>query len=489
MPTAPRLARRAAIAVLLTLGFYLLALGIAGLLLYLPYAEWTYVGQLHLKLALVCILAAGVIIWSIMPRWDRFVPPGPQLRAADHPELFRHLREVAVATGQPLPAEVYAVAEMNAWVMDRGGLLGLGSRRVMALGLPLLKILTVSQARAVIAHEFGHFYGGDTKLGPWIFRTRQALGRTIDALGEQGSVLQKPFLWYGNAFLKITQGISRGQEFTADRLAAETAGGAAMKSALTALHRSGHAFDSYWENEFTPALQRGYYPPLLEGYAAFIATPAIAAALEEELSAELAAGESDPFASHPALRERLAALRDEVGPQALDATPALLLLGEVAALEVQLVKGAVDPAAHAAMQPLDWHQAAEQVWLPFWEERIQDCPVIPAVTLAELPGLLENRADLARQLTGDEVPTSWEEERDALLAFLLGATLTVTLARRGWRISTLPGAEVLACRGEHQLHPFAQVKQLVSGELSRMAWQELCAGTALSDIPLAPAVA
>lgn len=166
MKNAPSLARRAAIAVLLTIGFYLLALGIAGLLLYLPYAEWTYAGQIHIKLAVVCLIAAGVILWSIMPRWDRFAAPGPELRAQDHPELFRQLQAIAAATEQPLPTEVYAVADMNAWVMDRGGLLGFGSRRVMALGLPLLKILTVSEARAVIAHEFGHFYGGDTKLGP-----------------------------------------------------------------------------------------------------------------------------------------------------------------------------------------------------------------------------------------------------------------------------------------------------------------------------------
>lgn len=486
MQTASSLARRAAIAVLLTIGFYLLALGIAGLLIYLPYAEWTYAGQIHIKLALLCVIAAGVIIWSIVPRWDRFTAPGPELREADHPELFRHLREVAAATGQPLPAEVYAVADMNAWVMDRGGMLGMGSRRVMGLGLPLLKILNVSEARAVIAHEFGHFYGGDTKLGPWIFRTRQALSRTINALGEEGSLLQKPFLWYGNGFLRITQGISRSQEFTADRLAAETAGGGAMKSALIALHRSGNAFDSYWQNEFGPALQRGFHPPLLEGYVAFIATPTIAASLEQALNTELAEGASDPYASHPSLRERLAALRDEVGPQALNPAPGLSLLGDLAGLEAQLVKCAIGPAAHAAIQPLDWTQAATQIWLPIWEERVQGCPEIPAVTLAEIPGLLTDRANLARQLTGDEHPTTWEEERDALLGFLLAAILTVNLARRGWSLSALPGAEVIAQNHTHQLQPFSQIKQLVSGELSADAWQELCAGAALSDIALAP---
>lgn len=52
--------------------------------------------------------------------------------------------------------------------------MGVGSKRVMGLGLPLLNALTVSELRAVLAHEFGHFVGGDTSLGKWIHKTRSA---------------------------------------------------------------------------------------------------------------------------------------------------------------------------------------------------------------------------------------------------------------------------------------------------------------------------
>jgi Zn-dependent protease with chaperone function len=82
----------------------------------------------------------------------------------------------------------------------------------MGLGLPLLRVLTISQLRAVLAHEFGHYYGGDTKLGPWIYKTRSAIGRTLDSLrGHEGwsSLLQLPFLWYGKMFLRITHAVSR----------------------------------------------------------------------------------------------------------------------------------------------------------------------------------------------------------------------------------------------------------------------------------------
>jgi Zn-dependent protease with chaperone function len=91
-----------------------------------------------------------------------------------------------------MPAEVYLVPDVNAWVMQRGGLMDFGSRRVMGLGLPLMRILTCSQLRAMLAHEFGHYHGGDTKIGPWIYKTRGAIVRTVNSLGS-GSWLQKPF--------------------------------------------------------------------------------------------------------------------------------------------------------------------------------------------------------------------------------------------------------------------------------------------------------
>jgi len=55
-----------------------------------------------------------------------------------------------------MPKEVYLIADVNASVAQRGGILGVGSRRVVGLGLPLTRILSVAQLRAVLAHEFGH---------------------------------------------------------------------------------------------------------------------------------------------------------------------------------------------------------------------------------------------------------------------------------------------------------------------------------------------
>jgi len=62
-------------------GFYLLALGIALLLLSLPYAEITYANRLD-RLGLFGIIGGLLILWGIVPRPDAFEPPGPLLARA-----------------------------------------------------------------------------------------------------------------------------------------------------------------------------------------------------------------------------------------------------------------------------------------------------------------------------------------------------------------------------------------------------------------------
>lgn len=126
---AQSLATRSLAAVLLMAGFYLLAIAIVAGLLFIPYAELAYAHRLHVKLALACILGAGAILWAILPRFDSFEAPGPELHPDRHTDLFEKLQHVARRTGQEMPTEVYLVPEMNAWVANRGGVMGFGSRR------------------------------------------------------------------------------------------------------------------------------------------------------------------------------------------------------------------------------------------------------------------------------------------------------------------------------------------------------------------------
>lgn len=305
MKAAPFLFCRVVVAIVLMAGFYVLAMGMTALLLWIPYAELTYVGEIHLRLALLCLVGAVVIFWSIIPRIDRFRAPGPELKPEEHPELFSNLVEVARIAGQRMPREVYLVADVNAWVSERGGFMGVGSRRVMGLGLPLLATVTRGQLRAILMHEFGHFHGGDTKLAPWIYKTRAAITRTFRGLAAQKSIMVYPFLWYSKGFLRVTEAISRQQELAADWLAAQAAGARNLSEGLVSVHRSAPAFEAYMHEEFVPVVEAGFYCPLVEGFLNFLHAPSTEKKVCEQLKRQLAGSERDPYDSHPPLGDRL----------------------------------------------------------------------------------------------------------------------------------------------------------------------------------------
>ena len=70
MTASPSLAARAAAAVSLMIGFYLLALGMAALLLGIPLAEYHWANRLDLRIAVFCVLGAVAILRAIVPRRD-----------------------------------------------------------------------------------------------------------------------------------------------------------------------------------------------------------------------------------------------------------------------------------------------------------------------------------------------------------------------------------------------------------------------------------
>jgi Zn-dependent protease with chaperone function len=250
----------------LFLGFYMLAIGLSGVLLWLPYAEWTYAGRVHIKLALgAVVIALAILRGSLFVPAPRFEPPGPEITEADEPVLFGVIREIATRMNTAMPARVYLIPDVNAFVTEVGGFWGIGSQRVMGIGLGLLSVDTVSQLKATIAHEFGHYVGGDTRLGGFVYRTRAAIGRVLGTLGD--SWVSKPFELYANLFMKVSHSVSRSQELAADRASVAIAGKAAHVTGLEQEGRGGAIFGSFMGAEVEPLVASGFCPDnLYEGF-------------------------------------------------------------------------------------------------------------------------------------------------------------------------------------------------------------------------------
>ncbi|HET7456296.1 MAG TPA: M48 family metallopeptidase [Gemmatimonadaceae bacterium] len=484
---------RAALAVALLVGFYVLALAMAGGLLFIPYAEIRYADRIEGRLALFCIVGAFLILKSIVPRRDRFDPPGPRLTAAAQPELFALIDDVAARTGQAPPADVYLAADVNAFVAERGGFMGVGSRRVMGLGLPLLEALTVAELRAVVAHEFGHYVGGDTRLGPWVYRTRAAIERTLMNLSRHSSLLSKPFRWYGLGFLRVTHAVSRQQEYVADAVAARTAGTASAASALRRISGAAAAYGSFWSSELAPALERGYRPPLADGFRRFLGAPTVAPHVDAAIDSELREGKSDPYDTHPCLRDRLAALDrvvrtgDDPHPPGDDTRRATELLGaSVDALEAELIA----MLARKDLPPLvavSWDEAPAAVLPAGWREAVsRHLAALDGLTPEALPPLARSAAgalEMRLALAPDREHVT--EEVASRAAALVGCALALAMrdAGRG-RLHAPPGEPVSFVVGGETVLPFSLLARLADGSLDDAAWAALCATTGIAGLDL-----
>ena len=456
-------------------GFYLLALGIAFGLLFAVYAELAWSSRISFRLTIFAVVTALVILWSILPRFDRFVAPGPRLAPESQPELFDAVRGVAEATAEAMPAEVYLVPDVNAFVMHRGGISGIGSRRVMGIGLPLLQALTVSQLRAVLAHEFGHYAGGDLKLGGWIYKTRAAMARTIENLARTSSWVHRPFLAYGNLFMRVTQKIARAQEIAADRMAVRVAGASSHANALKTVHGIAPAYGAYWQTEVIPVLSNGYQPPIGAGFAHFLRNEAVAKTIDSEVEKEIAEGTSDPYDSHPPLKERLAAIGDvpDVSPLR-DDPPAISLIRDLPRLERELIASLGADAQQ--FTAVEWHETPTQVFLPNWRDSAaKTAAAIGAATAADAPALLASQAMAAALEVGNLEPI----ERDRELRGAIGAIVAVKLIDDGWSCTTSPGEQIVFTKEGRSFQPFVEVMR------NAEAWQAAVREAGIESLPLA----
>ena len=458
------LARTAIVAIALTIGFYTLAIALAGGLLFAAYAQVALMDHTSYRLVLFCAVAGLAILWSIIPRWDRFAAPGPRLSEEEHPELFALLRRVATATGQEMPADVYLIPEVNAYVMHRGGIMGIGSRRVMGLGLTLMQSLTVNELAAVVAHEFGHYSNGDLKFAGWIYKTRAAIERTVANLAQRWAALSAPFRLYRNLFIRITAKISRAQEFAADRLSANIAGVNDAASALIAVQGASYAYGPYLDTELGPVLSFGFRPPIAAGFASFVAAPAIEAAIAVAITNDLTEEEASIDSTHPPLRERIAALGAEPAPRSSTAVRATSLLRDLDRLETQLLEVVLtDPAAARTMHRVQWEEAGTRVFLPAWQKRAgENVEKVRGLTPERLP-------ELVRSADPDTA----------------GAAFAARLHDLGWMCDATPGRPVAFTRDGRTIEPFKVVKQIADGELAADAWQEECRSAGIEDVVLA----
>src|SRR5215471_5183058 len=356
----PSMALFAILGIAMVIGSYLFVAFLAAGCVYLPYIGFSRAGAQSehgwdVLMLLFGIIIAATMLWSLIPRREEFTASGLLLDRSSHPRLFTEIDSIAAALNEPVPRDVYLIGAPNAFVADRGGIMGFGSRRIMGLGLPLLSTMTVSQFRAVLAHEFAHYYDGDTSLGPWVYRTKASFVRVFENVGSVGELARIPVLgtmylvvttllkWYFVSFLRISNFVSRRQEYRADELACLVAGRQNLIDGLQAMHRAAAVWPTYWKQEVQPVLSMGSLVAIGDGLTRFMALPQIAEAVSKSLETRLREEKTEPYDTHPPLRDRIASAEKLPDGFALqDSQTASCLLENLQDAEIRFAEDRMD---------------------------------------------------------------------------------------------------------------------------------------------------
>jgi Zn-dependent protease with chaperone function len=264
-----------------------------------------------LGLAVIAMLAAIGCYFKAL-----FVPfpetEGIEIKAADYPDLFRQVRELASQVGVKID-RIYLDYQINAAVVERPryGLLGFYENHLI-LGLPLMMILTPDEFRSVIAHEFGHLAGEHSRKTGWIYKMIGRWQSILQALSASDSLLLsinlRFFSWFYPYFQALASIVTRQHEREADRLAVSIAGADShARSFLQIIVRSDrlsnydtrellrqYPYEGPVPNDFYRRLQEHMRAPIRDKIAAI-----------DSVEADLLSIPS-PYDSHPPHAERIA---------------------------------------------------------------------------------------------------------------------------------------------------------------------------------------
>ncbi len=319
-----------------TLSLLIAAVAITGIVLLL----WThrvYPVFVVLVLAMVAILSlytAGKTFLSTRRR-DGENFGGIWLEREREPDLFGIVDELARTMGTRAPGRIVLIPASIAYVTERGGFLGFGRERILGLGYLTLRLSSVSELRATLAHELGHFAAGDTFLGPLVHRSHQVLAQSILALegskaAESGvasldagqAIVNAILSGYGKLAMRATRAAGRLHELEADRQAVKYAGRGPHVRSLARLPLALVTFQQFLAREIDPLVATGHWPSdFWGGYDAF------AQSVHDELRQVVDEDQPSPYDTHPSLPHRLAFAESVPDPGLEEDTrPALALV-------------------------------------------------------------------------------------------------------------------------------------------------------------------
>ena len=196
-----------------------------------------------------------------------------EITPEEEPELFELVNETATSVGTPNVNAIYLTANVNAGVFHKFSFLSLffPVKKHLQIGIGLLDAVTLSEFKAILAHEFGHFSQKSMRLGAYVGIVNRSIHGVFEASNSNAYtsnpniietglylaalisspmalILEKTFLLVNRSYLTL----SREMEFHADAIAAEAVGSSPLASGLLRLSLAQHAHElliNYYQNK------------------------------------------------------------------------------------------------------------------------------------------------------------------------------------------------------------------------------------------------
>lgn len=181
-----------------------------------------------------------------------------KLSKKDYPELWNFILKICDETGAPKPKAIYADPDVNAYVSYTNMWLSLflPVKKELTIGLGLVSCLNLTEFKAVMSHEFGHFSQRSMKIGSYIISANTIIHDMIFSRDKWDDLLDQwrssdlrlsfaawiitPIIWIIRQVLNLFyqflnimySSLSREMEFNADKVAISTSGSDAIISGL-----------------------------------------------------------------------------------------------------------------------------------------------------------------------------------------------------------------------------------------------------------------
>ena len=197
-----------------------------------------------------------------------------EITEEQHSRLYAFIRRLTTETQTPFPKKIFISPDVNACVFYNSSFWSMffPVRKNLEIGLGLVNSINISEFKAVVAHEFGHFSQKSMKLGSFTYNVNKVIHNMLFENNSYTSFLRA---WgnlhgYLRIFVSITvriaggiqwilrgmyklinknyRSLSREMEFHADTVAASVSGGNNVISALSRIEVAANCYNSALNN-------------------------------------------------------------------------------------------------------------------------------------------------------------------------------------------------------------------------------------------------